>query len=44
MCFHLPGYFFGDDVIATVEKYSKDLATSVMQKAETIYRDFDARV
>ncbi|KAL3517381.1 hypothetical protein ACH5RR_019970 [Cinchona calisaya] len=34
------GYLFGCDVIATMEKYTKDIATSVMSKAERIYKDF----
>lgn len=34
-------YFFGGDVISNMEKHSKDVATSVMRKAETIYKDFD---
>ncbi|CAI9105482.1 OLC1v1004412C1 [Oldenlandia corymbosa var. corymbosa] len=39
-----PGYFLGGNEIATMEKYSKDLATSVMCKAEMICRDFDIKV
>lgn len=39
------GYLFGrDDVIANLEKYAKDLAISVMRKAEGICQNFDTKI
>lgn len=39
------GYLFGgDDAIANLEKYAKDLATSVMRKAEAICQNFDTKI
>ncbi|XP_010268016.1 PREDICTED: universal stress protein PHOS32-like [Nelumbo nucifera] len=32
--------FFSGDVIAAMEKYSRDLADSVMKRAESIYKDY----
>ncbi|XP_010259333.1 PREDICTED: universal stress protein PHOS32-like [Nelumbo nucifera] len=33
------GYLFASDVIATMEKYSRDLADSVMERAEAIFKN-----
>lgn len=48
VCFYLicfTGYLFGhDDVIANWEKYAKNLAASVMRKAEAICQNFDPKV
>ncbi|KAK6941075.1 UspA [Dillenia turbinata] len=38
------GFLFPDDLLATMEKYSKKLVDSVMHKAEAIYRDFGVDV
>ncbi|KAK1291794.1 hypothetical protein QJS10_CPB17g01129 [Acorus calamus] len=35
------GYLFAEDMMATMEKYSNDLAESVMERAKRIYQDFD---
>ncbi|KAM7521419.1 hypothetical protein LguiA_011321 [Lonicera macranthoides] len=35
-----PGSFFAGDVIESMEKHSRDLANSVMNRAETVFRDF----
>ncbi|KAL9385084.1 hypothetical protein Peur_022094 [Populus x canadensis] len=35
---------FSTDVITAVEKYGTDLVNSVMQRAETVYRNFNKRV
>ncbi|KAE9464100.1 hypothetical protein C3L33_03978, partial [Rhododendron williamsianum] len=35
------GYLFAGDVVATMEKYSRDLANSVMNRAEEVYRGFN---
>ncbi|XP_058188395.1 universal stress protein PHOS32 isoform X2 [Rhododendron vialii] len=35
------GYLFGGDVVATMEKYSRDLANSVMNRAEEVYGAFN---
>jgi hypothetical protein len=32
---------FSTDVITAVEKYGTDLVNSVMQRAETVYRNFN---
>ncbi|GFY98669.1 adenine nucleotide alpha hydrolases-like superfamily protein [Actinidia rufa] len=37
-------YIFAGDAIASMEKYSRDLAHSVMSRAEEVYRDFHPRV
>lgn len=34
------GYVFSDEVIASIEKYGKDLADSVMEKAQNICKDY----
>ncbi|XP_050237506.1 universal stress protein A-like protein [Mercurialis annua] len=33
------GYLFSGDVISAVEKYSKDLVSSVMERAEAVYKN-----
>ncbi|KAL6978317.1 hypothetical protein U1Q18_019987 [Sarracenia purpurea var. burkii] len=38
------GYLFAGDVIANIEKYSRDLCNSVMTRAEEVYRDFNAGI
>ncbi|KAK4406943.1 hypothetical protein Sango_0275300 [Sesamum angolense] len=38
------GYLFAGDVIQTIEKYSRDLANSVMRRAEAVCRNFDSAV
>ncbi|PIN06637.1 hypothetical protein CDL12_20806 [Handroanthus impetiginosus] len=38
------GYLFAGDVIASMEKYSRDLANSVMRRAEGVCRNFNNRV
>ncbi|KAK3020591.1 hypothetical protein RJ639_046941 [Escallonia herrerae] len=38
------GYLFGGDVIETMEKYSRELANSVMARAETVYTDFNTNI
>ncbi|KAK6937294.1 UspA [Dillenia turbinata] len=38
------GFLFPDELLATMEKYSKKLVDSVMHKAEAIYRDFGVAV
>ncbi|KAK6118121.1 hypothetical protein DH2020_048105 [Rehmannia glutinosa] len=38
------GYLFAEDVIANMEKYSKDLANSVMNRAEAVCRNFTSKV
>ncbi|KAL3827773.1 hypothetical protein ACJIZ3_016575 [Penstemon smallii] len=35
---------FAEDVIATTEKYSKDLANSVMSRADAVYRNYNTKV
>lgn len=35
------GYLFDGDVVATMEKYSRGLANSVMNRAEEVYRGFN---
>lgn len=35
------GYLFAGDVVATMEKYSRGLANSVMNRAEEVYRGFN---
>lgn len=35
------GYLFAGDVVATMEKYNRELANSVMNRAEEIYRGFN---
>ncbi|KAK1291125.1 hypothetical protein QJS10_CPB17g01130 [Acorus calamus] len=35
------GYLFAEDVVVSMEKYSQDLAESVMEKAKNIYKNFD---
>ncbi|KAI7990292.1 Universal stress protein A-like protein [Camellia lanceoleosa] len=34
-----PGFLFAGDVVASMEQYGKDLANSVMSRAEVVYRD-----
>ncbi|RWR95210.1 universal stress protein PHOS32-like protein [Cinnamomum micranthum f. kanehirae] len=38
--FDAAGDLFSSDVLATVEKYSKDLADSVMKRAKEVYQNF----
>ncbi|XP_047952447.1 universal stress protein A-like protein [Salvia hispanica] len=38
------GYLFAGDVIATMEKYSKDLANSVMKRAEAVFNTCNSTV
>ncbi|CAK9145210.1 unnamed protein product [Ilex paraguariensis] len=38
------GYLFDSDAFATLQKYGKKLANSVMNKAETVYRNFNPNV
>lgn len=38
------GYIFTGDVIATMEKHNKDLANSVMNRAEAVYERFNSEV
>ncbi|KAL0435963.1 UNVERIFIED_CONTAM: hypothetical protein Sradi_0304200 [Sesamum radiatum] len=38
------GYLFAGDVIQTIEKYSRDLANSVMRRAEAVCRNFNTAV
>jgi len=35
------GHLFAGDVVATMEKYSRDSANSVMNRAEEVYRGFN---
>ncbi|PSR85951.1 GTPase [Actinidia chinensis var. chinensis] len=37
-------YLFGGDDIASMEKYGRDLASSVMRRAEAVYRDVNTNV
>ncbi|GFS33485.1 adenine nucleotide alpha hydrolases-like superfamily protein [Actinidia rufa] len=37
-------YLFGGDAIASMEKYGRDLASSVMRRAEAVYRDVNTNV
>lgn len=36
----LAGYLFSSDVMATMERYSKELADSVMEKAKRVCRGY----
>ncbi|KAL0459757.1 UNVERIFIED_CONTAM: hypothetical protein Slati_0602900 [Sesamum latifolium] len=38
------GYLFAGDVIQTIEKYSRDLANSVMRRADAVCRNFSTAV
>ncbi|XP_011079565.1 universal stress protein A-like protein [Sesamum indicum] len=38
------GYLFAGDVIQTIEKYSRDLANSVMRRADAVCRNFNSAV
>ncbi|KAL1543971.1 universal stress protein A-like protein [Salvia divinorum] len=38
------GYLFAGDVIATMDKYSKDLANSVMKRAEAVFNRCNSTV
>ncbi|KAK4418063.1 hypothetical protein Salat_2219000 [Sesamum alatum] len=38
------GYLFAGDVIQTIEKYSRDLANSVMRRAEAVCTNFNSTV
>ncbi|KAI3449402.1 hypothetical protein Pfo_006067 [Paulownia fortunei] len=38
------GYLFAGDAIANMEKYSRDLANSVMKRAEAVCRNFNSTV
>lgn len=38
------GYIFAGDVIATMEKQSKELANSVMKRAEAVYNKSNTKV
>lgn len=40
----LSGYLFAGDVIQTIEKYSRDLANSVMRRADAVCRNFNSAV
>ncbi|KDP28246.1 hypothetical protein JCGZ_14017 [Jatropha curcas] len=42
--FDAAGYMFSGDVISAMEKYSKELVNSVMERAETVYRNFNNNV
>ena len=44
MVFSYSEYLFAGDAIASMENYSRDLAHSVMSRAEKVYRDFHTRV
>ncbi|KAA8549093.1 hypothetical protein F0562_000777 [Nyssa sinensis] len=37
-------YLFAGDVIETMEKYGKDLANSVMSRAEAVYKNFNTNI
>ncbi|XP_057475066.1 universal stress protein PHOS32-like [Actinidia eriantha] len=37
-------YLFAGDAIASMEKYGRELANSVMSRAEEVYRDFNTSV
>ncbi|GFZ04544.1 hypothetical protein Acr_17g0001160 [Actinidia rufa] len=37
-------YHFGADAIASRDKYGRDLASSVMRRAEAVYRDFNTNI
>ncbi|PSS06198.1 Universal stress protein like [Actinidia chinensis var. chinensis] len=37
-------YHFGADAIASMDKYGRDLASSVMRRAEAVYRDFNTNI
>lgn len=38
------GYVFSSDVITAMEKQSKDLVSSVMKRAESVYAKFNTNV
>lgn len=38
------GFLFSGDVVEALEKYGKDLATSVMSRAETVCNNFNSNV
>lgn len=44
VCFVLAGYLFTGDAIGAMEKYSNDTVHSVMQRAESVYRNFGTNV
>ena len=44
MVFSSSEYLFAGDAIASMEKYRRDLANSVMSRAEEVYRDFNTSV
>lgn len=39
-CLLNSGYMFSSDVLGTIEKYSMDLADSVMKRAKDVYQNF----
>ncbi|XP_074343210.1 universal stress protein PHOS32-like [Apium graveolens] len=38
------GFLFSGDVVEVIEKYGKDLATSVMNRAETVCNNFNSNI
>ncbi|KAF3436534.1 hypothetical protein FNV43_RR23626 [Rhamnella rubrinervis] len=42
--FDAAAYMFSSDVVATMEKYGSELVRSVMERAEAVYRNFDANI
>lgn len=44
LCRFFIGYMFAGDVIAAMEKQSKDLANSVMKRAEAVYNRANTKV
>ncbi|XP_043818011.1 universal stress protein Sll1388-like [Manihot esculenta] len=42
--FDVAGFHFYNSVISSMEKYSKDLVNSVMERAKVVYKNFNVKV